>query len=172
MGAAKTTFTALGKIIGTGYDYFDGTNGSESYSFAPTETYVGQRLEDVKYENDFYGLLNWKTGLKSAQVSGMEKIDGEDVYVVVLQPEKASEITYYISAKTFLPVRKKNLIVSSTSAQKLTSVSTMSDYRSIDGIMIPFKTVTISPTMGDVIMYVKEVKNNAVIDDKMFKPKK
>jgi hypothetical protein len=48
----------------------------------------------------------------------------------------------------------------------------MSDYRSVDGVMIPFKTVTISPSMGDVVMYVKEVKNNATIDAKVFKPKK
>jgi CubicO group peptidase (beta-lactamase class C family) len=172
MAATETTFTALGKTIATGFDYFDGTTGGEIYSFAPADTFTGQRLEDVKYENDFYGLLNWKNGLKSAEVVSMSKINDEDVYVVRLQPEKASETTYFISAKTFLPLRKRSLIVSSTSSQKIPSVSTMSDYRSVDGVMIPFKTVTISPSMGDVVMYVKEVKNNATIDAKVFKPKK
>jgi CubicO group peptidase (beta-lactamase class C family) len=172
LAATEITFTALGKPIATGFDYFDGATGGEIYSFAPAETLTGQRLEDVKYENDFYGLLNWKNGLKSAEVTSMSKIGDEEVYVVRIQPEKASETTYYISAKTFLPLRKRSLIVSSTSTQKMPSVSTMSDYRTIDGMMIPFKTVTVSPSMGDVVMYVKEVKNNAAIDDKMFKPKK
>lgn len=172
MSATEMTFTALGKPIATGLDYFDGATGGEIYSFSPADTFTGQRLEDVKYENDFYGLLNWKNGLKSAEVVSMSKIGDEDVYVVRIQPEKASETTYFISAKTFLPLRKRSLIASSTSNQKTPSVSTMSDYRNVDGVMIPFKTVTVSPSMGDVVMYVKEVKNNVAIDDKVFKPKK
>jgi CubicO group peptidase (beta-lactamase class C family) len=172
LSATDSTITALGKPIATSFEYFDGTSGGDWTSFSPAETFTGQRLEDVKYENDFYGLANWKSGLKSSEVTGMEKIGDEEVYVVRLQPEKASEVTYYISTKTFLPLKKKSLIVSSTSSQKFPLVSTMSDYRAVDGVMMPFKTVIVSPSMGNVVMYVKEVKNNVTIDDKMFKARK
>nr|HQU83810.1 serine hydrolase [Pyrinomonadaceae bacterium] len=172
MSSANTTMTALGKTIATSFEYFDGTNGGEVISFAPAETYAGQRLEDAKYDNDFYGLLDWKKGLKSAEVSGTEKVGDEDAYVVVIRPEKASEFTVYISQKTFLPLKKTGVIVSSTSSQKLPVSSVYSDYRAVDGVMIPFKTVSDSPSMGNVITYVKEIKHNVAIDDVKFKPLK
>lgn len=167
-----TNLIALGKPIGTVFEYFDGTNGGQTASFAPSEIYTGQRLEDVKYENDFYGLLNWKNNLKSAQVTGIGKVGEEDVYVVKFTPEKASEYTYFISQKTFLPLKKTSVLVSSTSSQKLPITQIFSDYRAIDGVMIPFKTVAASPSMGDVVTYLKEVKHNVAIDDAKFKPRK
>ena len=101
----------------------------------------------------------------------LEKVEGEDVYVVVFRPEKASEFTYFISQKTFLPLKRTGLIVSSTSSQKLPVTSLYTDYRAVDGVMMPFKTVTKSISMGDIVTYVKEVKNNAAVDDAKFKPK-
>jgi hypothetical protein len=49
---------------------------------------------------------------------------------------------------------------------------TFSDYRAVDGVMIPYKTVTSTPSMGDVVTYLKEIKHNVTIDDAKFKPKK
>lgn len=172
MSAADTTMTALGKNIATSFEYFDGTSGGETVSFAPAEIYSGQRLEDVKYENDFYGLVDWKKGLKSAEVTGTAKVGDEDTYVVVVRPEKASEYTVYISQKTFLPLKRTGVVVSSTSSQKLPVSSVYSDYRAVDGVMIPFKTVADSPSMGNVVTYIKEVKHNVAIDDAKFKPQK
>jgi CubicO group peptidase (beta-lactamase class C family) len=172
LSASETTFTALGKPIATAYEYFDGASGGDVTSFSPADTLTGQRLEDVKVENDFYGLLNWKTGLKSAEVSRIDKLGDEEVYVVVIRPEKASEYTYFISTRTFLPLKKSGVIVSSTSSVKLPMSQTFSDYRAVDGVMIPYKTVTSTPSMGDVVSYVKEIKHNVSVDDAKFKPKK
>jgi hypothetical protein len=169
--ANDSTFTALGKLIATAYEYFDGATGGDVTSFSPADTFTGKRLEDVKVENDFYGILNWKSGLKSAEVKGTDKIGDEEVYVVVINPEKASEYTYFISTKTFLPLKKSGVIVSSTSSTKLPMSQAFSDYRAIDGVLIPYKTVTSTPSMGDVVSYVREIKHNVSIDDAKFKPK-
>ncbi len=172
MSATETTLTALGKPIANIFEYFDGTVGGENVSFAPEETYTGKRLEDIKLQNDFYGLMNWKTGLKSSEVTGTEKVNGEEAYVVVLRPEKASEFTYYISTKSFLPLKKASVIISSKSDVKLPTSEVYSDYRSIDGALLPFKVISASPSMGDVVTYIKEVKSNVEVDDKQFKPKR
>jgi CubicO group peptidase (beta-lactamase class C family) len=172
MTATDTTLTAVGKEIAKVNDYFDGTTGGERYSFAPTETYSGQRLEDVKLQSDFYGYLNWKTGLKSAEVKGTEKVGDEDAYVVVTHYEKANDITHYISTKTFLPLKMTTIIASSTSSQKTPNTQIFSDYRMVDGVMMPFKSTTESPGMGTIVTYVKEVRNNVTIPDSVFKPKK
>jgi CubicO group peptidase (beta-lactamase class C family) len=171
MAANDTTLTAAGKQIASVRDYFDGTGGGESYSFAGTDTYAGQRLEDVKLQSDFYGWLNWKNGLRSAEVKGTEKVGDEDVYVIAAHYEKASDITYYISTKTFLPLKIATLIVSSTSSQKTPSVQVFSDYRMVDGVMTAFKSTAESPGMGTIVTYIKEVKNNVTIPDSVFKPK-
>ncbi|MDQ3800693.1 MAG: serine hydrolase [Acidobacteriota bacterium] len=170
--ASDATLIALGKPIATVFEYFDGREGGDVTSFSPANAFTGQRLEDVKVENDFYGLLSWKNGLKSAEAKGTEKIGDEEVYVVVIRPEKASEYTYFISTKTFLPVKMSRVIVSSTSNLKLPMSQTFSDYRAVDGVMLPYKTVTTTPTMGDIVSYVREIKHNVSIDDAKFKPKK
>ena len=92
---------AFGKEIATINEYFDGTKGGEATSFSGSETYTGQTLEDAKFNSDFYGFLNWKDKVKKAEIVKLDKVDDEEVYVVSLEPEKASAITYYISTKTF-----------------------------------------------------------------------
>jgi len=171
MSTTEITLTALGKPIADVRDYFDGTSGGETTSFSPAETYTGMRLADVKIENDFYGLANWKTTLKKAEIKGTEKVGDEQAYVVKFQPENASEITYFISTKTFMPVKKTSIVVSSTSAQKTPVSETFADYRTVDGVMMPFKTTSMNPGMGAVVVYIKEVKHNAAIDEATFKPK-
>jgi len=172
MLSTETTLTALGKPIANIFEYFDGTSGGQTVSFAPEDVYSGKRLEDIKLQNAFYGLLDWKSGLKSSEVTGTDKVNGEDVYIVVLRPEKASEFTYYISTKSFLPLKRSSVLVSSTSEVTLPMSEVYSDYRSIDGAMIPFKVTSASPSMGDVVTYIREVKSNVEIKDSEFKRKK
>ena len=166
----EMNLTALGgKPIAEVRDYFDGASGGETASFSLENIYTGQRLEDVKYESDFYGLANWKTRLKRAEIKGTELVESEETYVVKIQPEKASEVTYYISTKTFLPVKKTSVVVSSTSSQKTAISEIFDDYRSVDGVMIPFKITSQNPGMGAVVIRVKEVKHNQAIDAATFK---
>lgn len=170
LAASKITVTALGKKIATLDDYFDGTKGGELASFAPADIYTGQRLEDAKYNADFYPFVNWKTDNSKAVIIGMEKVGDEDTYAVRIKPEKANAVTYFISAKTFLPIKQTSVIVSSTSPQKVPVTTTMSDYRKIDGIMIPFKISSENTGSGETIMYIKSVKQNVKIGEKEFKP--
>lgn len=170
MAANELSITAGNKQIATIADYFDGTAAIEKTSFSPTDTVSGQRLEDLKISSDFYGLANWKKIFKEAKVEGIEKVAGEEAYKVVFKPEKGNDVTYFISTKTFLPLKRNSVIVSSTSQQKIPSSLTYADYREIDGVMIPFKSTATNPGMGDIVIYVKDVKHNVKIDDKRFKP--
>ncbi len=170
MSSSKINVTALGKKIATVADYFDGASGGEIASFAPADIYTGQRLEDTKYSANFYTFLEWKTAGAKAEVIGMEKVEGEDAYAVRIKPEKANAVTYFISAKTFLPVKQTSVVVSSTSDQKIPTSATMSDYRKIDGVMIPFKVSSENIGTGETVLYVKSIKHNTDISDKQLKP--
>jgi hypothetical protein len=169
--AQEATIFAFGKTIATLFDYFDGTNGGEEVSFAPADVYSGKQLEDARIGANFYGLLDWKTLYKTAELKGAAKVGDEDAYVVVFAPEKANKDTIYFSQKTFLPLKLESVSSSSTSSNSTPYSEIYSDYRAVDGVMLPFKTVNSNAGNGDLILIVKEVKHNAAIDDKTFKPK-
>ncbi|MBA4123399.1 MAG: beta-lactamase family protein [Acidobacteria bacterium] len=171
MSAQEATITALGKTIGSFFEYFDGTNGGEEVSFAPTETYSGKQLEDARIGANFYGLLDWKTLYKNAEFKGASKVGDEDAYIVVFEPEKGNKDTIYFSQKTFLPLKLESLSSSSTSSVSQPYSEMYSDYRTVDGVMLPFKTVNSNSGNGDLVLTIKEVKHNVAINDKAFKPK-
>lgn len=166
--ASELTIDVFGKRIATMSDYFDGTKGGENQSFGRDEEFTGKRLEDVKFANYFYGLLDWQDKLEKAEIIKTDKIGDDEVYIVSIEPKNASRVLLYISTETFLPLRKTSIIVSSTSSQKIPISETFNDYKEVDGVMIPFKITSSSPVMGEIIFYVREIKHNVEISDKKF----
>ena len=167
--ASDVTFTALGKKIGTIVTYFDGNGGGEVISFAPEENYSGKRLEDIKAGADFYDVLNWKANYKTITVKRMGKVGDEEVYIVEKKSEKGTPVTDYISTKSFLVLRRDSLVVSETSGLELPETQTFSDYRNIDGVLVPFKMTSSNIANGDIVIRVTDVKFDADIPDAVFK---
>ena len=170
--ATETTFTAVGKKIGTGWDFFNGTTGESAYSFMPAEPLTGKRLEDVRITGDMYGMLDWKSKYKSVTISRVAKVAGEDAYAVIFEPEKGTKFTQFYSTKTFLPVRLEGVIASGTSSIQIPYSSEFSDYRTVDGLKIPFRTVSQSLSNGEVVITVTSVKYNVPLEDQFFAPRK
>jgi CubicO group peptidase (beta-lactamase class C family) len=166
--ASDITLTALDKKIGSVVSYFDGNAGGEIVSFAPEEIYTGKRLEDMRVGADFYELLDWKKNFKSITVQRTAKIGDEEAYVVEKRSEKGTPVIEYISAKSFLILRRDTVIASETSGIELPQTVTFSDYRSVGGVMIPFKAVSSIITNGDTITLVKDVKFDVEIPDSVF----
>lgn len=170
--AGETIFTALGKTIGTEWEFFDGTRGEDALSFAPTDKYSGKRLEDIRIGSDLYAMLNWKTAFKKVEVIGTAKIAGEDAWIVLFESEKGTPYREYYSTKTFLALRRDGLIASSTSEQQIPYQVTFTDYRDVDGLKLPFKTVNNNIANGNIVTTIKSVKHNVPVDDSVFGPKK
>jgi len=170
--ATETTFTALGKTIATEWEYFDGAGGSDLISFAPEDKYSGKRLEDIRIGADFYGPLDWKTNYKKVEVIGTAKINGEDAWIVSFEPEKGTAFREYYSTTTYLLLKRDGLITSSTSSQQIPYSVVYSDYRDVDGIKLPFKTVNNNIGNGNIVTTLTSVKHNVSVDDKLFSPRK
>ncbi len=170
--ATETTMTALGKKIATGWEYFDGTGGYEAYSFAPGEKFEGRRLDDIRLAYDFYSLLDWTTNYKKVEVTGIQKVAGEDAYAVSFEPKSGTPFKQYYSTTTFLLLKHDGLVTSSTSSQTVPFTVTFADYREIDGINLPYRTVNNNPGNGDIVSITKSVKHNVAVDDKVFAPRK
>ena len=169
MTASNTTFLALGKKIGSISGYFDGRGGGEVISFAPEETYSGKRLEDIKAAADFYDVLNWKNNYKTMTVKRMAKVGAEDVYVLEKRSEKGTPVTDFISTKSFLVLKRNSVIVSETAGIELPQTESFSDYRTVDGVMVPFKMISNNLANGDIVVRVLDVKFDVDIPDTAFK---
>ncbi|MEP6945249.1 MAG: serine hydrolase [Acidobacteriota bacterium] len=170
--ASSTTMTALGKTIGTGWEYFDGSTGEEAYSFAPVEKYSGKHLEDIRLGSDLYAPLDWRANYKKIEINGIAKVDGEPAYVVAFQPEKGTAFKEFYSTKTFLLLKREGMTTSSTSPQAIPYSIVFSDYRDVDGIKLPFRSVSNNVSNGNIVSTVTSVKQNVPIDDKIFAPRK
>jgi CubicO group peptidase (beta-lactamase class C family) len=169
--ATENTMTTLGKTIAKGWEFFDGTQGEEIYTFAPVEKYSGKKLEDIRLGADFYALLNWKKNYKTVEIKGTEKVGDEDCYVVEFTPEKGTKVTELYSTTSFLLLKRRGVVPSSTRGQNLPYTITFSDYREVDGIKLSFKMISSNPGMGDTVVTVKSVKHNVAVDDKIFAPR-
>jgi len=64
------------------------------------------------------------------------------------------------------------VVSSSTSTIRLPVTVDYSDYRKVDGIMIPYRTLTVSPSMGNVVTVVKKIDHNTKIPDETFFPRR
>jgi hypothetical protein len=165
---SETNLTAVGKKIGWIKEYFDGVRGGEELSFSRDEEYTGTRLADVKIHNSLHWLKDWKENHKEVRIRRMGKVGDEEAYIVEMTPKEGSTYGVFISAKTFLPLRKNRVMVSSTSSQSVPMTIFYEDYREVDGIMIPFKVTNRNQGMGNLITYITRVKHNVKIPESKF----
>ena len=167
--AQEVKLVALGKKIGSFHEYFDGTQGGGEGSFMPYDPKTGKELEETRIASDFYAPLNWKTLFQKVEIRKMAKVGDEDAYVVIFTPEKGSPVTQYISAKTFLLLRQDSITTTDTLSVPISE--TFSDYRNVDGVMLSFQRIQSSPSMGDTVLKIREVKFDVPMSDAMFRRK-
>ncbi len=166
------SFKAIGKEIAKSWEYFDGTSGEEATTFSPVEKLAGKRLEDTRLAADIHGMLDWKSKYKAITVKRIAKVGDEEAYAVEFEPEKGTKFTEYYSTKTFLMLKREGVVPSSTSSQSLPYTIVFSDYRNVDGVMIPFKQVNNTSSNGDIVTIFTSIKHNVPIEDKIFSSRK
>ncbi len=167
--ASTITLMGLGKKAGSMREYYDGASGGSETDFSLPEVYKEKQLDDARVTSDFYETLNWKTLYKTVTIKEKSKVDDEEVYVVVKTPEKGNAVTDYISTKSFLLLKRDRLVNVGAGQGTVPISETYSDYRNIDGVMLPFSSVTRHPSMGRVVGKVKEVKFDVDIPDATFR---
>jgi len=160
---------ALNRKIGSIVSYFDGNAGGDVMTFAPEEIYTGKRLEDIRLGSDFYDVLHWKKNYTTITVKRIAKVGDEDAYVVEKRSEKGTPVTDYISVKTLLLLKRDSVIHSDTTGVDIPQTQIFSDYRMVDGMMIPFKTVSNNIANGDIVTRVKDIKFDVEIPDTAFR---
>jgi hypothetical protein len=157
------TLTALGKTIASSREYFDGTQAGyellRGRRIVADQKYPDEELEFTRVSSNYYEQLNWKTLYKSVTI-GKSTFADEEVYRVVKAPQRGPAIIDYFSTKTFRLVRRRPEGKQDT---------TYSDYRNVDGEMVPFRFEILGDD-GRIVGRVQEVKFNRSIPPSTFRP--
>ena len=115
----------------------------------------------------FNASLNWRKLFPNVETAGVETIDGEECYKVVLTPAEGKPITEYYQKKSGLLVKQTMTAVSQMG--EIPAESTVSDYKDFDGILTPTKTVQKAGPQ-EVTITILSVKANQEIPADKFDP--
>lgn len=152
-----------------GMEQSRGFDGKIAWSKDPMQgvrVLEGKEASAMKDETPFNVEIRWREVYKEAKNLGRKTIDGTDGYEIELTPkEGGNPTTSFYDATSFLLIHQTK--TQETPQGKMTSKISMSDYKDVDGIKIPF-TMTISGGPQKVIMKIQEVKHNEEMPDSKF----
>ena len=106
--------------------------------------------------------LHWKERHPQIAVTGMQTVDNQEVYVIESKPGDPA-------AERLLIDRHSGLIVRDEVTQKHETF-TFGDFRSVDGVKIPFLVQQTTPMMTYVYRF-SEARHVAKVDESLFEPR-
>jgi hypothetical protein len=118
-------------------------------------------------EATFNGPLNWQKMYVKAETAGVETIDGEECYKVVLTPAEGKPETTYYQKKSGLVVRTTT--VASSPMGEFPVEQDVSDYKNFDGVLLPTKMVQ-KVAGQEIVFTIDSVKVNEQITADRFNP--
>ena len=155
---------------GTFVEAYDGTT---VWGINPQVSQDPQRVEGpqataLAEQSDFdLVLLDYKQKGYEADLVGKAKVGDRDAYDVRVTRKDGVVQDYFIDAATFLEDRVATQIV--RAGQTLNSTSEPSDFRSVEGVMMPF---TISQQVSGrpaVVLHVQKIEFNVPAGDDLFR---
>ena len=145
---------------------FDGSSGTTANSMQGVNTIGGTQLEHMKNNVFPSPVLNYKTNGMKLEFQPKEQVAGKDATVVVATPKVGPSMKLYFDPDSGLLVRSI-VKLSSPEAGEIEQISEPSDYRTVDGVKVPFKVVNTSPDQV-VRITIAKIENNVAIDDAIF----
>jgi hypothetical protein len=129
----------------------------------------GPAAELARNSADFDGaLLNYKAKGSVIELVGTEKLDGKDVYHLKVTMKEGPVQHYLLDATTGIELRT-TADVDLGNGQKQTLTTDMTNYKQVEGIMLPH-TVTQSVGGRPVVQWtIDTVEFNSVADDSIFR---
>lgn len=99
---------------------------------------------------------------------GKETLEEVDYHVIDQTFEDGEKITVYINAKNYLPYKSITTSIG-PSGGEVEEETIMTDYREVEGMMVPFSLIIYQDGQEFVTMTVSEVKINTGLEDSLFK---
>lgn len=160
----------------TGTQAFDGTNGWMLMPFMgkkDPEAMSEEMVKQMKDEADFDGpTIDYKEKGNKVEYLGKADIEGTPAYKLKVTTKEGNEAILYIDAETNLDIRveaKRKI-----QGQEIEAESTIGNWKSVDGLMIPFSIENRRKGMpgGQTLTIEKVEMNPTLAADTFTMPKK
>ena len=144
-------------------DAFDGEIGWTNEAGRLSEDTGNDAAEKKSWAQGYAALLHPEKYGIAYVLKGQEKIEGNDYFILELTIPGGTPITQFVDAKTYLIYK----------IQIPEQLTFMSDYKKIDGVMIPHSLTFGGGEGGDSIkLIVTKVSFNTNLEDSLFQMKK
>ena len=144
---------------------FDGVNAITLNSLQGNTPITGNQLEHMKNNAFPSPLLAYKTNGMKFEVLPKEQVAGKDAIVMVATPKSGPPSKLYFDPDTGLLVR--SIVRLNSDQGEIEQTSEPSDYRTVDGVKVPFTIVNTSP-MQQVTIKIEKVEHNVALNDAIF----
>jgi hypothetical protein len=145
---------------------FDGLSGYVIDTLNGDREVTGTQLEAMRNGAFPSPWLDYRSRGLTIAIVGKESLAGRDAYVLETTPTTGPRGRTWIDAETFLPL-KTAATVDVPQLGQIEQVTEFADYRTLDGMKIPFSVKTSNPVQTSTTIVV-EVKHNVDVDDAMF----
>jgi len=145
---------------------FDGTN---AWMINPQTGPEPQKIDQALVGNGMESNFQWLSGIKATggvvELVGKEDVKGSPAYKINVVPKTGTSSTYYLDARTFLPVKVVGKLSSMGMDMQVESIP--SDYKKVEGIILPHTTE--AQVMGQSMQSKMEYEINMPLDDSIFR---
>jgi zinc protease len=115
--------------------YFDGTAGGSSSMQGGNTTLTSEEGRAKSLSVGIYPELNYKRTGMSYAISGIETVDGKEMYTLQINDGSKTSIDYFDKV-TFL--KMKTVAIEKQGEESVTTEFTFDDYREVNGVLMPY----------------------------------
>lgn len=146
---------------------FDGTAGWAINPMQGDQPITGTQLENMKDNMFPTPFLTPLPGTTKLTLLPNETVDGKSWIVLQITRASGNNTKVYFDPATYLIGRSASMIDNPETGAKMALVSTSTDYRTVDGVKVPFKIVN-SSDIQTITIVLNKVEHNVAMDDAMF----
>jgi CubicO group peptidase (beta-lactamase class C family) len=128
----------------------------------PVEELKGLWQDEAQRINPLGRLRDWCETSAAVRVTGKDRMDGEDVWIVRLDCAFQPPVTRYVSTKSGL-LRKEETWVTAKGVGTVPLTIRYDDYREVAGVQLPFRMTSESAVTGKQVMQFDEARPNPEI---------
>lgn len=127
------------------------------------------QAKGFKIQADMDGpLIDYKKKGHKVELVGKEDLEGTKVYNLKITLKSGEIINMFINSEDYL-LRKSKTKIAGPGGNEIETETYFSDYKLIDGTMMPRSITVNNPTQGNVKITVTEAKTNVELDDSFFR---
>lgn len=128
----------------------------------------GEERAMAQRESRFNAVLFWRDFFSDVEFAGEEDVNGQACYRLNYTTKTGTKESTWHDKKTYLPVKVTMTVKGPTGEIPLEIFP--EDYRKVDGVLIPFKTIqAIGGGMQRIVLTLESVEHNVDIPDARFK---